>query len=356
MITKYFLPLIAMGLLVFAVLHVARAQKETPAGPPPADPPRTPYANNVAGAGMIEAQTENIAIGSPLPGIVVKVFCRVGDEVKEGDQLFRLDDRQLKGELRTRVAALVSAKAELTRLENQPRPEEVLMGKAAVTEAEAVVEDMRDQLQRVKALVTRRAATEEELGRREQAYKMAQAKLDNASAELSMQLKGAWEYDIEVAKVAVDRAQAQVDAVNIELDRLVVRALADGRILQVNVRPGEFVGAPANQALAVLGDVDRLHVRVDISEYDIPRFRTDTPAKAMLKGQPGIAFPLKFERVEPYVIPKKSLTGSNSERVDTRVLQVIYSVDSQSERLYVGQQVDVFIDVAGAAPADETSR
>src|SRR4051812_44495851 len=104
MITKYVLPLVAVCLLVFAVLHVARAQKETPPGPPPADPPRTPYANNVAGAGMVEAQTENIAVGSSLPGIVVQVFGRVGDEVKQGDQLFRLDDRQLKADLRSRQA------------------------------------------------------------------------------------------------------------------------------------------------------------------------------------------------------------------------------------------------------------
>jgi HlyD family secretion protein len=349
MLTKYGLPLIAVALLIFAALHVARAQKESPAGPPPADPPRTPYANNVAGSGMVEAQTENIAIGSPVPGIVVEVFCRVGDEVKAGDRLFRLDDRQLRADLRTRQAALISAKAELTRLQNEPRPEEVLMSKAAVTEAEANVADMRDQYQRAKTLTARRVTTEEELLRREQAYRAAQAKLDKANADLAMQLKGAGEYDIEVAKAAVEQAQAQVDAVNIELDRLVIQARDNGRVLQVNVRPGEFVGAPANQALIVLGDVDRLHVRVDISEYDIHRFRTDTPARAMLKGQPGITFPLTFVRVEPYVIPKKSLTGSNSERVDTRVLQVIYSLEPQDHRVYVGQQVDVFIEATETA-------
>ena len=48
-------------------------------------------------------------------------------------------------------------------------------------------------------------------------------------------------------------------------------------------------------------------------------------------------------RVEPYVIPKKSLTGDNTERVDTRVLQVIYAIDPRGTPLYVGQQVDVFL-------------
>jgi hypothetical protein len=94
----------------------------------------------------------------------------------------------------------------------------------------------------------------------------------------------------------------------------------------------------------VLGNVTQLHVRVDIDEYDIPRFVTDAPARATLKGQPDEWFPLKFVRVEPYVIPKKSLTGDNTERVDVRVLQVIYAIDTKGKRLFVGQQLDVFVD------------
>jgi hypothetical protein len=44
------------------------------------------------------------------------------------------------------------------------------------------------------------------------------------------------------------------------------------------------------------------------------------------------------------VIPKKSLTGGSTERVDTRVLQVIYQFDPPNRPLYVGQQVDVYIE------------
>jgi hypothetical protein len=116
----------------------------------------------------------------------------------------------------------------------------------------------------------------------------------------------------------------------------VIRALVDGEVLQVNVRPGEFVGAPPSQALVVLGNVTQLHVRVDVDEYDIPRFIADAPARATLKGQPNDSFPLRFVRIEPYVVPKKSLTGDNTERVDTRVLQVIYAIDTGGRRLPTG--------------------
>ena len=137
----------------------------------------------------------------------------------------------------------------------------------------------------------------------------------------------------------------------IELDRLVVRALVAGEVLQVKVRPGEYVGTPPNQPLIILGNIETLHVRVDIDEYDIPRFRRDVPATAVPRGNLQVRYPLKFFRVEPFVIPKKSLTGDNTERVDTRVLQVIYEFDPAGlPPLFVGQQVEVFID-AGPPPA-----
>ena len=91
---------------------------------------------------------------------------------------------------------------------------------------------------------------------------------------------------------------------------------------------------------------EKLHVRVDINENDIPRFRPGTAAVASPRGNPRLTYPMQFERVEPYVIPKKSLTGDNTERVDTRVLQVIYAVNVSEMPLYVGQQVDVFIEAA----------
>jgi hypothetical protein len=54
------------------------------------------------------------------------------------------------------------------------------------------------------------------------------------------------------------------------------------------------------------------------------------------------------------VIPKKSLTGDNTERVDTRVLQVIYALEGAEGRVYVGQQLDVFLDVGRQAnPSSE---
>ncbi|MGE3820403.1 MAG: hypothetical protein AB7I30_13395, partial [Isosphaeraceae bacterium] len=102
-----------------------------------------------------------------------------------------------------------------------------------------------------------------------------------------------------------------------------------------------------NEPMIVLGDTDKLHVRVDVDENDLPWFRANADAVATLKGRPGLQFPLVFKYVEPYVIPKRSLTGFNSERVDVRVLQVVYELpEERPVDLYVGQQMDVFLRAA----------
>jgi len=345
MFTRYVLPLSAVGLLAFAVFYVRGAQKPEAPLPPPAQAPRSPYDHTVAGTGVVEPQTESIAIGTQMPGIVVEVFVKVNQEVKAGDPLFRLDDRELQATLKLRQAAVAQSQASLTRLKNLPRSEDRPVARAKVAEAEAVAADKLALFERAQALRQSNAISEEERISLEHAFQTAKAQLDYAKAQLELVEAGTWSFDLDVAAQAVAQAQAEVDQVQTDLDRLTVRAPVDGEVLQVNVRVGEYVAITVGDGYVIVGNVDKLHIRVSIDEHDIPRYRVGATAKALLKGTPSIEYPLTFVRVEPFVVPKKSLTGENTERVDTRVLQVIYSVDSQSQRLYVGQQVDVFIDV-----------
>jgi multidrug resistance efflux pump len=346
MFTKFALPIVALVLIAISVNYLVQARERLPERPPPVQPAENPFPQTVAGAGMVEPQTENISVGSSVPGVVVEVMVEVGQKIKTGEPLFRLDDRELNAELAIQKAALADATAQLARLEAMPRTEELPEAEAAVKEAKADWENWEQQWARGEELMTRNAIAEEDFIARKQSAIQARERYNSAVAALDLLKAGAWKYDKQIAQATVDRAKAQVQQVETDLDRLTTRALVDGEVLQVNVRPGEFVGAPPDQALIVLGNVQQLHVRVDIDEYDIPRFIPDASARATLKGQPKESFPLKFVRVEPYVIPKKSLTGDNTERVDVRVLQVIYAIDTQGKRLFVGQQLDVFIDAS----------
>ena len=344
-LTQRALPLVAAGLLGFAGWYVWSTRPVSEDPPPPVAPATSPFADSLAAAGIVEAQTENIAVGSATPGVVTAVLVKVGDEVKAGTPLFRLDDRQLRGELAVKQAAIAESRSGLVRLEAEPRKEKIPVLAASVKEAEAIVIRETDALRRSQETFNRRVTTEQELIERKEALALAQAALAKAQADLDLLEAGSWQYDRDVAQATLSRAEAEAANIEIELDRLVVRALVDGRVLQVNVRPGEFVGTPPNQPLIVLGNTDRLHVRVDIDEYDITRFQPEARAVALPRGDLQEEYPLEFVRVEPFVVPKKSLTGDNTERVDTRVLQVIYKFDTTGRPpLFVGQQVEVFID------------
>jgi multidrug efflux pump subunit AcrA (membrane-fusion protein) len=358
---KFVLPLLAACMLVFAVYHVVKAQQTLPKPPPPVEPARTPFGHTVAGAGIAEARTENIAIGTAIPGMVLEVYgpkkqglsswsSLIGHRVKEGDPLFRVDDRQLKAQLAYQQANRAAAQAQLNKLEQMPRKEERDVSEAKLQTAQTTLDLQQDLAQRATKMIGSRSIAEEDYRQRLLSASVAQRQVVQAEKDLALVKAGAWEPDKVIARAAIALAEAQIKQTQTDIDRALVRAPVDGVVLQVNVRPGEYVGTPPGQAAMVLGAVDnKVHVRVDIDEHDIPRFKAGAPARASLRGRPDVSYPMEYVRTEPYVIPKKSLTGDNTERVDTRVLQVIYALGTTGRPVYVGQQLDVFIDVGPQA-------
>src|SRR3954452_1424124 len=217
MLTKYILPLVAIAGAIFAVVFVKAGNKVVPASQPVAQPAQAPFDHYVAGAGLIESSTENIAIGTLVPGVVTDIAVKVGDTVKAGQPLFTIDDRDLRAELLVRQASLNSAKA-----------------KAKVDEA--TLADLKNQLEMYQA-ADARAVTREELDRRRFAALTGQAKLEQSQAE-------------------VGSAEAQVKATQTNLDRLTVRAPVDCDILQVKIHRGEFAPAGVlSTPLMLVGDV-----------------------------------------------------------------------------------------------------
>ncbi len=343
----YLVPLASLGMLMFGMHHVMSAAKSYETVPPPATPIRVRLNAAVAATGMVEPQSENISVGSALAGVVAEVFVgadRCGEKVYRGDPLFRIDDRHLQSQLRMLKAQVEVPRAELARLEQLPRREEVPPVEHRIEAARAKVSRCRDAYSRAQRLLPTGAATEAEVVQSREALAESEAELAAAEAELQLLKGGAWEPDRMIVEARVRHMEAQIAELETEIERSLVRAPVDGIVLQVNVRPGQYVAAPAGSDLLVIGDMREPRVRVEIDERDIPRFDSAAPAQAVVRGGDEMVVPLKFVRIEPYVVPKKVLSGIGNERVDTRVLQVLYSIeDLSSASLYVGQQVDVFV-------------
>jgi multidrug efflux pump subunit AcrA (membrane-fusion protein) len=156
MLRNLWLQGLAVIALTFAVIHMVSAYQTVPKLSPPNEPPSSPFVKTLAGSGMVEPQTENISIGANVPGIVREVLVKVGDEVKFGDVLFRLDERQMECDEKVKVAAVRAARVALDQLEKH-RKEELPVNEAKVRESEAMVHEAEDQLARGRILISQRA-------------------------------------------------------------------------------------------------------------------------------------------------------------------------------------------------------
>ncbi len=278
------------GIILIAIL-VKMMSAPAPVAAHIREPSVNPYERTIAASGIVEATDKNIFIGVPEDGLVEKMFVSVWDKVKKGQPLYQLDTRHLQAQLISEQANVKVARATLHRLE--------------------------DQLSRLKSIADPRAISIEELKTKE--------------------------CDVMVAKAQLDVALANVSQTKTMIQRLSVKAPKDGVILQNNIREGEHVSRITTTM--ILGDLEHLQVRADIDEQNAGFFTKDGKAVAYPKNNTLISIPLKFVRVEPYVLPKISLTGATGERVDTRVLQVVYSFDQpENYHIYVGQQLDLFIE------------
>jgi HlyD family secretion protein len=292
MIRRYLLPLAAVLGLGVAIVFILHDNRPAPVVWPAIASAKAPFPSYVAGTGLVEASSENITVGTPVSGIVTAIYVTWGEPVKAGASLLRIDDRDLQAQLP--------------------------LAKAKVREAEAGLAQLRSQLKFAQSVPDPRAISAEELSNRRHA--------------------------VAIGEAALVSAQARVEQLGLEIDRRTVRALVPGRVLQIKTHLGEWAdGSSAGLPLMLLGGDTRLHLRVDIDQSDAWRVRPDAAALAFVRGDPALKTPLRFERIEPYVVPKASFTGESTARADTRVLQVIFSFDPAAFPVYVGQQMDVYI-------------
>jgi HlyD family secretion protein len=294
MIRKYILPVLAIIGVGVAVFMVLQGNRTPPVAQQVVESARAPFASYIFGPGLVEASTENIAIGTPVSGIITAVYVKWGDRVRSGDPLFKIDSSDLQAQVPPALAKIKEAQTNLAKVKNRLKVGESLSPGVSIS-----VEDV-----------------------------------DNRR------------FDVAVGEAILASAEAQVEQIKTEIERRTVRARLPGRILQMKTRLGEYAqSGPASTPLMLLGNDDRLHVRVDVDENDVWRFRPGASAIASIRGNPELKTPVKFEHTDPDVVPRMSLTGDSTQRVDTRVLQVIYSFDRGSLPVYVGQQMDVFIEV-----------
>ena len=344
------LALLGLGLTLYTVRKQATPP---PSSPPTGEPTRSPFGNRVAGSGLVEPVTEIINVGTPVAGVVETVQVHEGDEVKQGQPLFVIDQRMLSSQLRSAQARLEVASRKLAQLKARPRKEDLLTAEAIVEQRQAAVRDAQQRLDRLNQIADPTAISPNERPTREYELANARARLKEAEADLAEVRIGAYPEDLAVVAADVQVAEAEVKSLQTDLERSTVRSPIDATILRVTARPGQFASASTGNGdgLVTLGQLTPLHIRVDVDELDAWRFDPKGRAVAVLRGGRRVEVPIEYVRTVPVVIPKRTLTGDNAERIDTRVLQLVYRFTDADPGVLPGQVLDVYVETGPGSGA-----
>ena len=253
-----------------------------------------PYKNFIAATGVVEPESKNIYVGSPVSGIVKKVYVQSGESIKQGALLFEIDDAQKRVQIPVLQAQIVNAQSRLKSAKHQLE----------------LLEDMK---------------------------KLSLSMVTNEKYTKVVD-------DYSEAKSAYQLSKAKLKALEDEITFYKVYAPIDGKVLQSNITVGSSFDA--NKKALIIGS-DRLNVKVNINEFDSTKLDTRAKAVASVRGDSNKKIELKYKYTIPFIVPKRNLTGSSTQQTDTRVLQVVYEIPNRANfPLYVGEMLDVFIETS----------
>lgn len=294
MFRKIILPLLAICGVVAGIFMIYWSSRTPAQSAIIFSPPRPPYTHYVVGEGLVEALDDNVNLGVAFPELVTETYVEEGAFVTKDTPLFKLDTQQLEADLSTAIKEYELAQTEAKNRCAQFSFYESLNNKNAVSQLEYT-----------------------------QAFFAQQEALDR-----------------------VQVAQAHIEQIKTRIYRSVVRAPSDGVILQKSVNAGEFanINPFSNQSYIVFGNENIRQIRVQIAEEDAWRVIPGAPATAYVRGNSDIQFPITFKKIEPLIVPKTSLTGADFERIDTRVLEILYVFDMSNLPVYTGQLLNVYIE------------
>lgn len=345
--------------LTFALISAYIAGQQPKALPPAFNPAANPYAKGIYANGIIEsvqAQGENINIYPEVAGPITQVLVAEGGKVHKGDLLLTIDDSVQRATAEQQLSQAEAARAMLEELKAEPRRENLAVAEAQVENAQATLKNAQDQSakQEQSYAIDAKSISRDALDNARNAERIAATNLEVIQKQYSLTKAGAWEFDIrnqEKQYAALTKAYAASAAL---LAKYSIRAPTDGIVRSIQAAVGSYVSTQGAydsytggmNPLIIMGTPDdNLQVRVYVDEILINRLADPAKitAEMFIRGT-DVHVPLAFTRIQPYVSPKIELSDARQERVDLRVLPVIFHFAStKTLRLYPGQLVDVYV-------------
>lgn len=358
----------ALGILAGVASAFLAGQQKKPQ-PPVFNPAQNPYAKGIYSNGIIESYQstgENINLYPEVPGVVTQIMVAEGQTVMLGQPLLKMDDSIQKATVEQQHSQAEAALALLEELKAQPRKEVLDVSLAQLDYAAANLQTAETQLQKLQASydLDTRSVSKDVLDNAVNAVNAARANLEVATRNYQLTKAGAWSYDIRNQERQYVALSNTYQAGRALLEKYTIYAPADGVVLSIGAAVGSYISpqgiygtyTAGMEPVVVMGKPEsELGVRCYVDEILVHRLPDPSKMRAQMfiRGT-NIRIPLEYVRVQPYVSPKIQLSNQRTERVDVRVLPVLFRFQKPKDiQLYPGQLVDVYI--GEEAPAGENA-
>jgi len=299
-----------------------------PAAPlPPEDEPDVLF----SAPGVTEPKSRTIQIFSEVAGTIRAVHVSAGDRVVKDQVLAEISNDIQKANVDLARAVLERAQADLTRLRNGARPQERAIAKAQVDETEAALRMAEFEWQRVQKMTKQNATSAKEVADAQHTLSLTRARFDAARKRWELSEAPPRTEDVARAEAAVREARAQLATAGSVLEKTHIRSPIDGIVLYRFREPGEAVFIDKPVPILTVGDRSRLHVRVDVDELDIARVSVGQHVYATAPAFDGRRFTGRVVHIEPTLGPKNFRTNRPTEKLDTRIQEVVVALDNADE-------------------------
>jgi HlyD family secretion protein len=341
--------------LASAAFFAVRSKPQAPVFAPAANP----YEQGVYANGIVESLQEsgsNISLYPEVGGTVTEILVHEGSHVKKGTVLVRMDDSVQRATADQQQAQADAAQAQLDQLRAEPRPEALAVAQAQLESAKASVKSADDD--RMKQQTAYKSLPDSVsrmvLDQATNASALARANLAVAQRNLELVKAGAWSYELKNQEALANSLAKGAAAARALLAKYTITAPVDGDVLSITATVGSYVSSLGTldtyssgaAPLLVMGTgEDYGAVRCYVDEILISKLKNIEAVQAtmFLRGT-EVQIPLEFVRVQPLVSPKVQLSNERTERVDLRVLPIIFRFKKpENSQIYPGQLVDVYL-------------
>lgn len=235
-----------------------------------------------------------VAVGAQVSGRITALKVKLGEAVKKDALIAEIDSTTQRNDLRTAQASLANVKAQRE-------------------ESEADLVNAQQTLARQQTVFRNRAGSKADLDSAEASVKKITAQIAALDAQ------------IIAAGVAVETAQA-------DLSYTRITAPMDGTVLAIVNQQGQTVNAAQSApTIVILGELDTMIVRIEISEADVVKVKVGQPVYFTILGDAATRYDAVLQSIEP---APESITSDSSVTSSSTTSSSSTSTSSSSSAIY----------------------